>query len=275
MKLCVQLFCSALFLAIYCHTATAQLTIAPTAVFIDAETRTGEIMMKNTTEQPREVSVELKFAYPSSDADGNLEMKTTPEAEKYSLIPHVKYFPRKLVIQPGQSQTVKFLLMPKGPLDNAGYWARLHILSKPVVKPLEVALKDSASAQILIAVEQVTAAILLNGPIQTSVDVEKVFSKQDPENIYILSSLNRTGNTPFWGQESLKVYNSSGEVVYESMMMISVYYNIVNRFPIARNNLPAGEYTAEITISSNREEIPARNRTNIEPIVRKVAFTVQ
>ena len=275
MKSRIQFFCIAALLILCCAPAFSQLTIAPTAVFIDAESRTGEIMMKNTTQQPREVSVELKFAYPGSDENGNLEMKTDPEAERYSLIPHVKFFPRKLVIQAGQTQTVKFLLMPKRPLENMAYWARLHVFSKPVVKPLEVALTDSASAQIIIAVEQVTAAILINGPISTSIDVENVFSLQDSGQVFILSKITRNGNTPFWGRESLRVYNSRGELVHQNMMLISVYYSMVSRFPVDKSALPSGEYTAELTITSDRDEIPVRNRTKIETIVKKINFTVQ
>ena len=275
MKFCVQFFCTVALLILCCNNAFSQLTIAPTAVFIDAESRTGEIMMRNTTTLPREVSVELTFAYPSSDENGNLEMKTDPEAERYSLLPHIKYFPKKLIIPAGQAQTVKFLLMPKKPLENAAYWARLHISSKPVVKPLDVALTDSASAQILIAVEQVTAAILINGPVSTSIDIENVFSRQDSAQVFILSKITRNGNTPFWGRESLKVYNSKGEIVHQNMMMISVYYSMVNRFPVDKNTLPPGEYTAELTINSDRDEIPTRNRTKIEPIVKKISFTVQ
>ncbi len=69
--------CSVISFACWMH-LSGQVSLLPTAVFIDESTGIASLEVINPTDQTQEVSISFSFAYLGSDLSGNL-MKTTKE----------------------------------------------------------------------------------------------------------------------------------------------------------------------------------------------------
>ncbi|MBI5646349.1 MAG: hypothetical protein HY962_05405 [Ignavibacteriae bacterium] len=248
--------------------AEAQLMIAPTSVFIDPDSKTGTFLVKNTSETAREVSIEFFFGYPASDENGKLFMQKNDSVteKRHSLVPHLKVFPRKLVIPPGEEQYVKLLVRDAGSLVDGAYWTRMVVRSLPAVKPITPEVHgDSTLAQLVIAVEQVTAAVYLKGKTTANVSVDSIRSKVDSNGVSILCRFTRSGNSPYWGVARVRVLDARGEPVAETLESIAVYYELVRRFHFEAGKLPPGNYTAEIMVNGSRDDIPKEQQSQSPP----------
>ena len=80
---------------------SAQVSIAPTAVFIHDQTNVSSLYVNNNSRDAQEITVSFEFAYPGSDSEGNLTTVAddTLSAARFGLTEYVKAFPRQFVLQ--------------------------------------------------------------------------------------------------------------------------------------------------------------------------------
>ena len=108
--------------------------VSPLAIFMDARARTAEVTLVNTTTTPEEVTIDLRYGYSTTDTNEVPMVPTfAPEsvtAEAPSAARFTRVFPRRVVLAPGQSQTVRLFASPSPAIPDGEYWARFLATAK-------------------------------------------------------------------------------------------------------------------------------------------------
>lgn len=254
--------------------AKAQITIAPTMVFIDQQERFGSFLVLNGSDQAQEVSIEFPFGYPTTNNEGNVEMvyDDSIRAQQYGISNLVKGFPQNFVLQPGQRQTVRMTVRPKDFTDGT-YWTRIKTTSSAQNPAVGEETEDGITAQITYKFEQVTTLFYKHGDTDTGIEIQEFSHRNSEENFEFIADVNRSGNSPFLGSIILTISGSNGNTVVEKRTSTSIYFNYRQVFEVAQSELENGEYTAEITFETQRPDVPSENIVQMEPVSQSISFT--
>lgn len=152
-------------LLLFASLGFAQVTIAPTNMFIDNTSGFGTYMVVNGSNKTQEISVDFFFAYSQTDENGNrsIIIEDSVMADRYSVAEYVRAFPRNFTLAPNQRQMVRLRLTAPNDLDDGTYWARIKTTSTPESPPLELQQTESVNATVGIIVEQVTGLFFKKG----------------------------------------------------------------------------------------------------------------
>ncbi len=236
----------------------SQISIYPTAAFINPISRTGSMDVINTSNETREIAISLKFGYSSSDSLGNLMTKwnDSTAAKEYSLKPYLKVYPSKLLIPPNEQATIRFMVrgLPEG--NNKFYWTRITASSVPEIPQIDTVGEGKVTAQIIIKSEMVGLVGMLKGKNTADMDYNLVDSFTDTTKLILLIKQTKTGDSPFWGGMYTKIYDASGDLVTEGGTGLAVYFSCLQRLAFDRDKFKPGKYMARITLTNSREEIP-------------------
>ncbi|WP_445665812.1 hypothetical protein [Fodinibius sp. AD559] len=263
-----------LLFGVFLAGAKAQITIAPTMVFIDQQERFGSFLVLNGSNQAQEVSIEFPFGYPTTNNEGNVQMvyDDSSRAQQYGISNLVKGFPQNFVLQPGQRQTVRMTVRPKDFSDGT-YWTRIKTTSSAQNPPIGEETEDGITAQITYKFEQVTTLFYKHGDTNTGIEIQNFTQQNAEDNFKFIADVNRSGNSPFLGSIILTVTDSDGNEIVEKRASTSIYFEYRQVFEIAQNELENGKYTAEITFETQRPDVPSENIIQMEPVSQSISFT--
>lgn len=267
-----------LLLSFFATSAVAQVSIAPTSLFFDNQTRFSSLTVSNSGDQAQEISISLGFSFPTTE-DGNILIsEDSVLAEQKSIASNIKVFPRNFTLGAQQRQLVRFVLNPPQGVEPGGYWARVTISSNPVSQPIEQQDgQNEIGTQINIVLNQVISAHYRTKGAQTNLAVNAVdFTRNDNQEVGTIAlNMEQTGNAPFVGSVSLQVKDASGETVYQTNATTSVYTTITRTFPVDISEWDSGNYTIAGTIQSQRRDIAAEKLLQIQPVSFKKQITIE
>jgi P pilus assembly chaperone PapD len=144
-----------LLTAVHC---SAQVSIAPTALFFNKQQQFRSLHVKNGSKQAQEISISMNFGYPATQNGHLIIAHDSALARKSSMADWMKAFPKHFTLQPQQRQVVRFIARPPQNLTPGGYWARVKIRSNPVSPPIDSMQAGKVGAQISIIINQVIGA---------------------------------------------------------------------------------------------------------------------
>lgn len=265
-----------LLLSIGVQTSLAQITITPIFLYLDQQERFGSILVMNGSEQEQEVSISFTFGYPITDENGNINMvyDDSSKAETWGISDAVRSFPQNFTLQPGQRQVVRLTIQPRD-LEDRMYYTRVKTTSTPVSPSVGETSEDNVTTQITYKFEQITTLFYKHGEVNTGVEINNLNTEQTEEEVKFIADLSRNGNAPFLGSIVLNIKNEEGESVIERRTSTSIYFNYRQVFNINKENLPSGNYTAELTIVSERGDVSRSDIISIEPITQTVNLEVK
>jgi P pilus assembly chaperone PapD len=254
---------------------SAQVVISPPVITLVEPERFGTFTLENRSVVPQEVTVEFRFGYPVSDSAGNLSMAydDSAAAARSSIVPWVRAFPRRVLLAAGERQLVRLTVRPPEGLAAGVYWARLVITSVPESPPVDTA-QSGITTQITFRLQQITTVLYRRGEARTALEAGDIAVRGDSAVLQLLVPLKRTGIAPFLGSVRLRVEDAHGALVHEATETASVYYSLVKRLAVPRSHLPAGTYTAEITVVAERPDIAADALFAMTPLHIRTRFTV-
>ncbi|WP_138430345.1 hypothetical protein [Fodinibius saliphilus] len=248
--------------------ASAQVSIAPTALFFDNQNRFQSLTISNGGQQAQEISITSKFAYAAS-RNGNLVfVKDSTLAKKKSISNWIKVFPKNFTLQAQERQIVRFVVRPPNNLETGGYWARVQIQSNPVSPPIESVAEDQVGAQINLVVNQIINAFYHTPNAQTIISAPSVsFTQVDSTDTGTVSlSMEQTGDAPFVGSISFSLVDQEGNTVYQTRATTSVFTSLTRNFTIDLTDVKPGQYQISGRIISERRDISQENLLQIEPV---------
>lgn len=265
-----------LLLTLGTQQALAQISIAPIMLFMDEQNPFGTIMVMNGSEDVQEVSIEFPFGYPVTDDVGNVQMvyDDSTTAEEWGIEDNIRGFPQNFTLQPGQRQVVRLQVRPQDFVDGM-YWSRIRTTSTPQTPEIGETSDEEITTQISYKFEQVTTAFYKHGEVSTGIDIQSMNVAQNTDTIQFIADVERTGNAPFLGSIELTVRDDNGNTVLERRTSTSIYFDYRQIFEATTNELPAGDYTAEIGFFSQRSDIPQNSLVQMEPISESVNVTIK
>ncbi|HET8654136.1 MAG TPA: hypothetical protein VFL93_01285 [Longimicrobiaceae bacterium] len=252
----------------------AQVAVAPLIVVLDDHAPWGTFMVVNRSQTPQAVTLGLRFGYPAPDSLGEQVMVYDSSHVEWSAAPWMRVFPRRLILPPGEQQTVRLIAHPPASLADGEYWTRLVTTSAPVNPPSVPTNVEGVTARVNFRLKQITTVLFRKGAASTSVSIGAVRAQADSAVLHVLVPMTRHGNAPFFGRTTLRVLDASGRSVAESTEQMDVYFGRLQRFSIDASKLPPGRYVAEVTVASERADIPREELLHAEPVVRRVPFTI-
>ncbi len=258
--------------------ANAQITISPTHVFVDSQTRFGSYTVINSGEEPQEVSLNFVFSYSTIDEKGNFEAgkKDSATAAEFSIAQYVRAFPKNFILQPGERQTVRIRVTAPENLSEKMYWARIVTASNRVSPPVGTETAKGVSARVSITLKQIISLYYKVGDVKTGIMIEGMQTNIDENGtLWVSADVNRSGNSPFLGTIYTMVYNQNQEKVAQSIVSTTVYFDRLIMRPVNVSNLPSGNYIAKMRFETQRRDIPEQALPQMPPVVHSAQFTIE
>jgi P pilus assembly chaperone PapD len=257
--------------------ARAQVTISPTAVFLDKNSKVGSFYVSNPSNSAVEVRLSFEFAYPSTDETGRvyLNYEDQEAEERFSLVPFLRAFPTTFVLQPDQRQTIRLVGRVPQNSDPGMYWTRMRVSSNQLTPPIGDVDEGQVSAQVSFQIDQVTSVLVQHGNVNTGLQINGSTATLDNGQLIVLTNVDRTGNAPFIGSVRTQILNSRNEEVNSRRSSTSVYFSSLQRVEFDVSTLPAGVYTVITTFESSRNDIASQNLIQIPEVSERTTFTIE
>lgn len=247
----------------------AQVSIAPSFVFIDKNNGVGNLYVSNNSDKEFEVSISFVFGYPDSDARGNLVMNYADSVayKSHALDEMIRAFPRSFILKGKEQRTVRIQVIPAHRRKEGYFFTRMKVLAKPLTAEVAETTGERIGAQINFNFEQITAVFYHRGAVSTGVIVEKVEVRQEEGHLRVLPQLKRTGNSPFLGSMIARLKNSQGAIVAEMQSTTTVYFDEIRRLDMRLDQVPPGSYSLELTFETKRNDMMSENLVQAPPVV--------
>lgn len=264
-------------LLLFAVSVQAQVTISPTAVFLDKNSKVGSFYVSNPSNSAVEVRLGFEFAYPATDEEGRVFLNYEDEEaqERFSLVPHLRAFPTTFVLQPNERQTIRLVGRIPQNSDPGMYWTRMRVSSNQLTPPIGDVAEGQVSAQVSFQIDQVTAVLVQHGDAETGLEIHNTQASVENGRLIILSDVERTGNSPFIGSVQTRIIDSNGQEVDSRRSSTSVYFRNNQRVEFDSSNWPEGQYTAETTFESQRNDISSQNLLQIPEVSERTTFTIE
>jgi hypothetical protein len=181
--------------------------------------------------------------------DGSFTTISQPDSGQYFADKYFRFFPRNVVLGPGEAQSVKLQLINTNGLEAGEYRSHIYFRAEPDKKPLgEVEpLKDSASISVnLVAVFGITIPVIIRtGESTTQVKLSDVSLELKKDSVPSLKmTFNRTGNMSVYGDVSVDHISLQGKVTRIGIAKGMALYtpNLVRHFNLLLDKNPGIDY---------------------------------
>ena len=246
------------FLASSAPLVAQGVVVAPQGVFIDDRVRGGSLELYNPGAEPVDVTVGTAFGYPTSDSLGAtvLELVEGADTTGRSAAAWLEAFPRRLILQPHERQTVRLLARPPRGLHDGEYWARLVVTARGGSVPV-AGVPDSGAVRVALTLEvrTIIAALYRKGAVATGVALSAVRAEHAGDSLRIVGRFVRRGNAAYIGTARVGLVNAAGKEVAAVDRPIAVYYELAPAFALPAAGLAPGTYTLRLEAVTERADV--------------------
>ena len=243
---CSLLFILTLFSSINC---AAGLLITPSRVVFEDRTRTEQVTLNNKGSET--TTYRISFIRQKMTEDGKFVAVEENEEGLYS-DKIVRYSPRQITLEPGQTQIIRLMLRkPKG-LADGEYRSHMLMQELPKVTKSDISKAvEQGSDEITIEITTIIGisipVIVRNGKLDSEVTLSNVayVKNTDPEKkSYLTMEMHRTGNRSSYGDFSVTYIDKKGQSIIVGLAKgIAVYTgNSMRRFRMPVTAHTDGEY---------------------------------
>jgi P pilus assembly chaperone PapD len=231
--------------------------VAPQSVVLNSRDRTGTVELYNPSSRAAEVSIRAVYGHPTTTPEGDLTLVVIeqPDSTEPSAAGFVDAFPRRLVLQPNQRQTVRLLARPPVGLPEGEYWARLVIAAKDAEPPAAPTDSTGVSVGLTLEVRTIIAVNYRNGAQRTGVQLGELSAAALGDSLVVRAPMQRTGTAAWIGMTSVKLFDANGAVVATQSLQTAVYQSISPRFSFDRRGLAPGTYRISVDMSTDRPDV--------------------
>ncbi len=254
----------------------AQVTIAPTNLFIDSRTKFGTYLVINGSNESQEINVDFLFGYTVSNEDGSRKVvyEDDEKAAEYSAANWVRAFPKSFTLAPGQRQVVRLRVVAPNDLADGTYWSRIRTTSSPVSTPVEVQSNEAITARVGIEIAQVTGLYYKKGDVTTGIDITDMSTKMGDDGVLeVLADIKRTGNSPFLGSITANILDTDGNVVTTSFVSTTIFFDGKYKHEIDLSTVQTGNYQVELKFDSRRGDVSSNEIVQMQPVSKIISFT--
>jgi hypothetical protein len=246
-----------LFLLTAALPAWGQISLAPTSLFVNDKTNVGELYVSNTSGSPQEVNIRFIFGYPASDSMANIVMvyDDAIKAAQNALDPHLRVFPRRFVLNGGESRVIRFQVIPITGKNDGLLWTRAIVSSNAIAADVGQRDTTAIGAVFNYVLEQSIPIFYKKGAVTTGVKLLGAQNTHENGSLTTTLNLERTGSSPFLGTIHLDLRNAEGKVVQSQSIASFLYYTEWRKFIFDTNDLPSGEYSIDLKFETQRRDM--------------------
>lgn len=228
---CFIVFCNVQLLA------QGNLLIAPHRVVLDTKNRVIDVTLANTGQDSAKYSISF-IQYRISE-EGNYEEIKTPDQGQNFADQNVRFFPRAVLLGPGEAQVVKLQLIKSEQLATGEYRSHLYFRAIPNQQALgeEGPKKDSAGISIkIVPIFGITIPVLVRiGESTTTLNLSDLKLETTNDGVKKLSlSIHRSGNMSSLGDIKVTYIDVNGKETKVGFLEgVSVYTpNLIKKLQI-------------------------------------------
>jgi P pilus assembly chaperone PapD len=255
----------------------ASISATPKFIFLDNTRKSTPIQISNQESEEREVYVEVKFGYVTSDDSGRATLYMDSTAtDAYSAVPWIQIFPKRFVFGPGETQTVRLTTTPPPGIKDGEYWARILITSKPR-KPTTAPKTQQKTAGGMVLQTQIGLPFhYRHGKVSTGLEISNLAATAAGGDLSVNFNLKRTGNASFWGTRTIRILDPGGKQLFTSSKNAVVYNSFMVMEHFAVQNLSPGTYRVEVEATTGkRNDIRKDDLIQSPPVRSAVSLVVQ
>lgn len=195
--------------------AQGNLLVYPKRMVFEGSARSKEISLSNNgNDTARYV---ISFVQIRMKEDGSTEIITQPDSAQQFADKNIRFFPRNVVLAPGEAQVVKFQLIKANELETGEYRSHVYIRSESEKIPIgdRKPTNDSSSLSIrMVPVFGISVPLIIKvGESTAKVTVsEKVFQMHQDSIPLLNLKVVRTGNMSVYGDIQVDHVSPSGKI---------------------------------------------------------------
>lgn len=232
----------------------ANVLASPTVVFITDKNPTGRMTLLNRGNSAQEVSIHFSFGLPTSDSLGNVSVMFQDSAvtDPRSCLGWISAFPEKVIINPGESQIVRFLARPPEKLPDGEYWARIMVRSQNAAVEVPVAGEPQGiETQLNMITEMALMVKYRTGDLISNLELRGLTAENKDSSVEVMVDLENRGNVSYMGMMGVRLLDSDNKEISSKLNKIAVYRHMKKRVDM---DVTEGEFKlpfhAEINIST-------------------------
>jgi len=193
--------------------AQGNLLITPVRVIFEGQKKIQELNLANTGQDSAKYLV--SFMELRMNEDGTFDKINTPDSGQHFASNNLRYFPRTVILAPGEAQLVKIQLTKASQLTPGEYRSHIYFRAVPNDKPLgeKSPVPDSSGISVkLVPVFGITIPVIIRvGTSDTKVSIQDL--SLDYSVPYRLNmTFNRTGNFSVYGDLTINHISSQGKI---------------------------------------------------------------
>jgi len=258
----------------------SQIQLIPTTIVLD-RSGVGTVMVINTTNEPREISIFTDFKYNVSNETGqSVDAGDYRELEMYDISENLLIYPPRFVLGGGERRDVRVQHRMGPGMEDGGYFSRFMVKAEPMARDaVQEDDPQTIGVQLNYVFVQDIPLYHFHGNATTGIvikDMEIVEPEEDPDNILFLFDMEKTGNAPYRGSANIVVRDSDGEVIEEVTRQVGLFTDRKIGLRIARERYRSGQaYTAEFTFQTRRRTSAPDDLVQAPDVTWSTEFSVQ
>lgn len=264
----------AVLLAMSAATAGAGVKATPTEIFIVQPSRSAELSLQNPGDKPQEVEISFRFGYPVAFAMGHIEFlegDTLGVAEP-NATGWVRAVPGRVIVDPGESQTIRIVVSPPLGLPDGEYWSRIAIRTK-TSQPLQVKGRQGGFVADLLS-ETVLPVHYRHGRVGSGIQIAGLRGSTDSTDLKFSFNLVRQGNASAWGRLTVKIVNGQGKTVESQIFPVVAYRTLAYENMVNVEGLPAGQYRLDVTLDNKHPNIRREYYMSFPAVSSSLMFNI-
>ncbi len=194
--------------------AQGNLMIFPKRVVFDNSQKVQEINLSNIGKDTAVYNV--SFVQFRMSEVGDFKEITVPDSGQNFATPYLRVFPRRVVLAPNESQTVKVQVTKTNELEPGEYRSHIYFRAVKNIKPLGDNASKADSGTISVKLEPVfgisIACIIRKGESNTVVSISDLEYDNTVDSVeYLKMNFHRTGNMSTYGDITVNFINNENK----------------------------------------------------------------
>ncbi len=195
--------------------AQGDLLIFPKRLVFEGRTQVEKVTLSNTGHHRAVYSVSF-IEYRMTESGDFVRLEEPDEGQMFAS-PYLKVYPRRVELEPGESQTVKVQLSRPEAMADGEYRSHLYFRAEKNETPRGLESSDDMTQGISVKLEAVfgisIATIVRRGDCQAEASIsDVVYTKDEDANHIVSFTINRVGNASLYGDIVVNHINSKGKV---------------------------------------------------------------
>lgn len=265
-------------LLLFCSISSyGQLALSPSSVFIDPQTNSATMQLKNKSKERKEISISFDYGYLDYNSQGKafINYDDTLTESRFSLSGIIRAIPQKMYLNPGEETIIMLKLKEHKDWPDGTYFTRVIIETSNASSNLGDSTGKLESG-FGINIKIVGAVLYMKGNVNTSIDITNIGHTVNDSILDIALDLQRqNGNSPFLGKLDAIIFDIDNNAV-DSLMgtYCSVYFNGKIILSFDRSRFKPGRYHAVITADTERGDIPKKYIIPADKVLKNYNFEI-